>query len=69
MSFWTKDEAIIGTNRGKWSKISDGSDDVLHFIKEDGSTSNIYTEIGDFKVFSEFLSSLIGYSGEEEDGK
>ena len=69
MSFWTKDEAIIGTNRGKWSKISDSSDDVLHFIKEDGSTSNIYTEIGDFKVFSEFLSSLIGYSGEEEDGK
>lgn len=69
MSFWTKDEAIIGTNRGKWSKISDSSDNVSHFIKKDENTSNIYTEIGDFKVFSEFLSSLIGYSGEEEDGK
>ena len=71
ISFWTNDEAIIGTNQGKWSTMPKDIDDALnHFIIKDKTTTDIHTKIGDFKVFSEFLSSLIGHIGEEEkDGK
>lgn len=71
VSFWTNDEAIIGTNQGKWSTMSKDANDALnHFIAKDKTTNNIHTNIGDFKVFSEFLSSLIGHIDEEEkDGK
>lgn len=71
VSFWTNDEAIIGTNQGKWATMPKDVDDALnHFIVKDKTTADIHTRIGDFKVFSEFLSSLIGHIGEEEkDGK
>jgi hypothetical protein len=71
VSFWTDDEAIIGTNQGKWSTMQKDTNDTLyHFITEDETTNNIHTKIGDFKAFSEFLSSLIGHMDEEEkDGK
>jgi hypothetical protein len=71
VSFWTNDEAIIGTNQGKWATMPKDVDDALnHFIVKDKTTADIHTKIGDFKVFSEFLSSLIGHIGEEEkDGK
>jgi hypothetical protein len=71
ISFWTNNEAIIGTNQGKWSTMPKDVDDALnHFIVKDKTTTEIHTKIGDFKVFSEFLSSLIGHIGEEEkDGK
>ncbi|MDL2212739.1 SIR2 family protein [Bacteroides sp. OttesenSCG-928-D19] len=71
ISFWTNNEAIIGTNQGKWSTMPKDVDDALnHFIIKDTTSTDIHTKIGDFKVFSEFLSSLIGHIGEEEkDGK
>lgn len=71
LSFWTKDEAIIGTNQGKWSIMLKDDNDVLNqFVIKGKTTTDIYTKIGDFKVFSEFLSSLIGHIEEEEkDGK
>lgn len=71
ISFWTNDEAIIGTNQGKWVTMPKDADDTLnHFMVKDNNTTEVNTRIGDFKVFSEFLSSLIGHIGEEEkDGK
>ena len=72
LSFGTNDEAIIGTNQGKWSVIAKDSDDVLmNYIQKNTAESNIVcTKLGDFKVFSDFLSLLIGHQGEEEkDGK
>ena len=68
--FWTDDEAIIGTNRGKWIKpISEIDDDIKQFIieNEDGS---ITLKMGDFKIFANFLCSLIGLTPEDKkDGK
>lgn len=71
ISLWTNDEAIIGTNQGKWSMMpKDENDTLTHFTAKDKTTNDIHTKIGDFKVISAFLSSLIGHIEEEEkDGK
>lgn len=71
ISLWTNDEAIIGTNQGKWVAMPKDVDDALnHFIVKSKTTTDIQTRIGDFKIFSEFLTSLIGHIDEEEkDGK
>lgn len=69
ISFWTDDEAIIGTNKGKWSKpYGDIDEELKHFIIQEDDTSLI--KMGDFKIFANFLSSLIGQIIEEKkDGK
>lgn len=66
ISFWTNDEAIIGTNRGQWTILSKDLDDPLtQLVEVDSSTNNKIIKIGDFKIFSTFLTSLIGYQEEE----
>lgn len=66
ISFWTNDEAIIGTNRGQWTILSKDIDDPLtQLVEVDSSTNNKIIKIGDFKIFSTFLTSLIGYQEEE----
>jgi hypothetical protein len=65
ISFWTDNEAIIGTNRGEWSKpIREIDEDLKRFILEDGA--NTLVKMGDFKIFADFLSSLIGQTIEED---
>lgn len=67
LSIWTFDEAIIGTNRGKWKIIKDSDDkEYLRFIQQyefdTGGSKEIYHQLklGDFSIFSDFLQSLIG---------
>jgi len=74
LSFWTNDEAIIGTNQGKWSvmaKDKDSGDTLMNFIHKDSAGDDVVcAKLGDFKVFADFLSYLIGHQNEEEkDGK
>jgi hypothetical protein len=65
LSFWTYDEAIIGTNRGRWSKPTvEIDEDLKRFIIESANTTMI--KMGDFKIFTDFLCSLIGQSTEQK---
>lgn len=75
LSLWAFDEAIIGTNPGKWDHSSNSSDmkEFDSFINKEtdavtGETS-ISVQLGNFKIFSNFISSLIGYSEGEVYGK
>ena len=64
ISFWTDDEAIIGTNRGKWNKpYLEVENDLKQFIEEDADFTKI--KMGDFKMFTDFLSLLIGQPTDE----
>ena len=66
ISFWTNDEAIIGTNRGQWIVLDKDVDDpLIQLVEVNSSTNNKTIKFGDFKVFSTFLTSLIGYQEEE----
>lgn len=69
--FWTDDEAIIGTNKGKWSKPSgEIDDDLKRFILFNEEDDASFIKMGDFKLFADFLSSLIGQTEEDKkDGK
>jgi hypothetical protein len=64
ISFWTNDEAIIGTNRGKWTNPQgDIDDDLKQFIDEKADAK---IKLRDFKIFADFLSSLIGQPTDEK---
>ena len=75
LSLWAKDEAIIGTRRGKWFPQSNNADteSIKQWIKTEkvknakGDEETEYNlNFGDFKEFGLFLKSLIGEIGDEE---
>lgn len=71
LCLWTDDEAVIGTNRGKWGKpFGDIDDDLKQFILVQEDDDTVFVKMGDFKTFADFLSSLIGQTEEEKkDGR
>lgn len=60
---WAENEAIIGTHRGEWVKGNDLNQEFDEFLEE--KNENIFFKIGDFILFSNYLSSLISKSSEE----
>jgi hypothetical protein len=74
LSIWAFDEAIIGTNRGKWKIIKESDDkEYLRFIKEyevdNAGNKEIFHkfQLGDFSIFSDFLQSLIGSNSDTDE--
>ena len=69
LAIWCQDEAIIGTVRGKW-KIRgeyDQDDNLGNCISLKENNTNL--NLGDYKVFGDFLQALIAYNqtqGDEE---
>lgn len=67
LNIWSDDKAVIGTNVSLWKTSKSSSDSqiqkfVENVVTEDDKTivsSNI--KLGDFKVLSDFLRSLIGH--------
>ncbi|MEI6050092.1 MAG: SIR2 family protein [Bacteroidota bacterium] len=70
LSLLSKDEAIVGTIRGKWklSKTLEPDENIADCIKIEKTTvgtppvevENIYCKLGDFKKLGDFLQFIIG---------
>lgn len=70
LSFWTDNEAIIGTNRGVWSGYKESEETIKRFIISDNSVAaapQFYVKMGDFSNLGNFLSFLIGNPVEKDD--
>ncbi len=72
LNIWTDDCAIIGTNAGPWTGITEQEEDdadLRHFIEviSDGSSGHSpkrHVKFGDFGVLTNFLKQIIGTSKE-----
>ncbi len=58
LTLWAENEAIIGTNKGNWEKGKNSNGEFDKFIEYKDEKSLL--KIGDFSLFSNYLSSLIG---------
>lgn len=68
LCLWADDEAIIGTNRGAWERFNEEDKYIGRFVEDE--EGNTIIKLGDFKIFADFLSSLIGHKEEDWiDGK
>ncbi|WP_299082973.1 SIR2 family protein [uncultured Ruegeria sp.] len=77
LNVWTYDQAIIGTNQGKWGAIKHKDDedpDIKEFapsvlIEGGDGASEPHVKLGDFSVFTDFLKKFIGSQVGEQDVK
>jgi hypothetical protein len=65
LNVWTFDKAIIGTNIGSWTKTAARDEDEAAL---EPFVAGLEVRLGDFKTFSEFLQSIIGFAKDREHG-
>ena len=76
LNIWAFDQAIIGTNLGRWVQRAgneDGDIDLLRFILNektaaDPPNSRTLVKLGDFSMFTDFLKKTIGTSRSAQNG-
>lgn len=76
LNIWAFDQAIIGTNLGRWVQRpgnEDGDVDLLRFIMNeevdgDPPASRTLVKLGDFSMFTDFLKRTIGTLREPKNG-
>ncbi|MDR6301694.1 SIR2 family protein [Mesonia maritima] len=66
LAIWAKDEAIIGTVRGKWKlgALLEDEDNLANCLskRDDEEAALCDLDLGDFSKMGDFLQALIGYN-------